>query len=370
MSLSGVAPAPHVQTRPIGLTIGDPCGIGIELALRAWQLRATERIPPFMLIGPLQWVEPVRQLLSPQIKLQPCQPDEAWHVFDQALPIFAIDTDGDGAPTPGQPDSRFATGIIRAIETGVELCARNEIRALTTNPIAKHVLYEAGFTHPGHTEFLGVCARRHDIWRDQPIDPVMMLIAQDLRVALATIHLPLSQVSSTLFDGEDPMSALMAIAQICLYALQRDFGLGKPRLTLAALNPHAGENGALGREEQDWINPVAQRLRTLGHDVSDAQSADSLFHEQRRRQYDAVLAMYHDQGLIPVKMLDFWGGVNLTLGLPFTRSSPDHGTGFDIAGQGIARPDSLIAALKLAASCADHRQIFDAKPPTNPKNCA
>lgn len=366
MALSGGRPTPISPTQPIGLTIGDPCGVGIEIALRAWQLREREGISPFMLIGPLQWVEPVRQRLFPQIEVRPCQPDEAVGVFDQALPIFPIAANDDVAPIAGQPDSRFAPGIIRAIETGVELCARSAIRALTTNPIAKHVLYEAGFAHPGHTEFLGACARRYDIWRDRPVQPVMMLIARDLRVALATIHLPLAEVSASLFGGEDPISALAGIAQICLQALQQDFGIRNPRLTLAALNPHAGENGALGREEQDWINPVAQRLRAMGHAVSDAQSADSLFHEQRRRQYDAVLAMYHDQGLIPIKMLDFWGGVNVTLGLPFLRSSPDHGTAFDIAGHGFARPDSLIAALKLAASCADNRQMFSATQMINP----
>jgi len=210
------------------------------------------------------------------------------------------------------------------------------------------VLYEAGFKFPGHTEFLG------DLSQGRPTPyaagPVMMLAAQDLRVGLATVHLPLTEAAKQLTTDR-----ILETARVMLSALKLDFGLKAPRLALTGLNPHAGEGGALGREEIEIINPAAEQLRSEGFDVTDAQPADTLFHAEARQRYDAVLAMYHDQGLIPVKTLDFHGGVNITLGLPFIRTSPDHGTAFGIAGQGIARPDSLIAAIKKARELANNR---------------
>ena len=210
------------------------------------------------------------------------------------------------------------------------------------------MLYEAGFKFPGHTEFLG------DLSQGRPTPyaagPVMMLAAQDLRVGLATVHLPLTEAAKQLTTDR-----ILETARVMLSALKLDFGLKAPRLALTGLNPHAGEGGALGREEIEIINPAAEQLRSEGFDVTDAQPADTLFHAEARQSYDAVLAMYHDQGLIPVKTLDFHGGVNITLGLPFIRTSPDHGTAFGIAGQGIARPDSLIAAIKKARELANNR---------------
>jgi len=217
-----------------------------------------------------------------------------------------------------------------------------------TNPIAKHVLYDAGFRFPGHTEFLGHLSEGHTA--PYAKGPVMMIAAQGLRVGLATVHIPLQTAAEQLsIDG------IIQTARVMLGALKTDFGIAEPRLALTGLNPHAGEGGALGREEIGIINPAAQILRDEGFDVTDAQPADTLFHAEAREGYDAVLAMYHDQGLIPVKTIDFHGGVNITLGLPFIRTSPDHGTAFGIAGQNIARPDSLIAAIKKARENADNR---------------
>ena len=235
-----------------------------------------------------------------------------------------------------------------ALKQGVSLCLSGKADALITNPIAKHVLYEAGFDFPGHTEFLGHLSANQTV--PYPKGPVMMLAAQDLRVGLATVHMPLREAVTTLTQDR-----IMETAEVMLGALKHDFGFSAPRLALTGLNPHAGETGALGDEEINIINPAAARLRAKGHLVTDAQPADTLFHAEARQNYDAVLAMYHDQGLIPVKTLDFHGGVNITLGLPFIRTSPDHGTAFGIAGQGLARPDSLIAAIKKARELADHR---------------
>lgn len=233
------------------------------------------------------------------------------------------------------------------IETSVQLVLLREARALVTAPIAKAPLYAAGFTFPGHTEFLGALAPPRD---PQARGPVMMLTAQDLRVALVTIHEPLSRAPGLL-----SVEAIANAGRVVCNALATDFGLSHPRLAVAGLNPHAGESGALGREEIDIIAPAIAALAAEGRNVSGPYPADSLFHAEARRRFDAVLCMYHDQALIPVKMLDFWGGVNVTLGLPIIRTSPDHGVGFDIAGQGVARPDSLIAAIRLADCLAQGR---------------
>jgi 4-hydroxythreonine-4-phosphate dehydrogenase len=217
-----------------------------------------------------------------------------------------------------------------------------------TAPIAKAPLYAAGFRFPGHTEFLA------DLTAQAPYagerGPVMMLTARDLRVALVTIHTPLAAV-----PGEVTVERVVRTALVTHQALRRDFGLAQPRLALAGLNPHAGEGGSIGREEIEVLAPALAALRAQGVDISDPKPSDSLFHEEARRRYDAVVCLYHDQALIPIKTLDFWGGVNITLGLPIVRTSPDHGTGFDIAGKGIARPDSLIAAIRAAAEIAQRR---------------
>ena len=273
-------------------------------------------------------------------------PDEASAVFADALPVLDLPL-----LTPvvaGKPSPLYAPAILRWIETATGLVLSGAVCGLVTAPIAKKPLYDAGFSFPGHTEFLA------ELTGGAPFEgvrgPVMMLTARDLRVALATIHLPLKQALADLSTAR-----VMRAGLVTAQALARDFGIARPRLALAGLNPHAGEDGALGREEIEVINPAAAQLRAQGIDCSDARPADTLFHDDARRSYDAVVCMYHDQALIPVKTLDFWGGVNITLGLPIVRTSPDHGVGYQIAGRGLARPDSLIAALRTAHDIAQHR---------------
>jgi 4-hydroxythreonine-4-phosphate dehydrogenase len=252
-------------------------------------------------------------------------------------------------PTPGRPSAAAAPFVVRWIEAAVQLALDGAAAGVVTAPIAKASLYEAGFAYPGHTEFIG------ELTRAAPMPgargPVMMLAAGGLRAALVTVHEPLARVPG-LVTEERIVSAGTVVAE----ALARDFGVAAPRLAVAGLNPHAGEGGALGREELEVVAPAVAVLQARGIDARGPLSADSMFHDAARATYDAALCLYHDQALIPVKMLDFWGGVNLTLGLPIVRTSPDHGTAFDIAGKGLARPDSLIAAIRLAAEIAARRQ--------------
>jgi 4-hydroxythreonine-4-phosphate dehydrogenase len=250
--------------------------------------------------------------------------------------------------TPGRPSSAHAPAVIGWIETAVRLALDGRVAGLVTAPIAKAPLYQAGFRFPGHTEFVGELTRSRT--NEHPAGPVMMLAAPGLKTSLVTIHDPVAKVADLL-----TVEKIVDTGLVTARALKRDFGIERPRLAVAGLNPHAGEGGAIGREEVEIIGPACEALRAKGVDCTDPRPADSLFHEAARRTYDAVLCMYHDQALIPVKMLDFWGGVNLTLGLPIVRASPDHGVGYDIAGRGVARPDSLIAALRMATEIAERR---------------
>jgi len=324
--------------RPFALSMGDPAGIGPEITVKAWEALRASRSHIFAVIAPPAVFSDVSHHVITDIKDAPA-------VFEDVLPILEIEGQ---AATPGQPSPNNAAAIIKSIEQGVDLSLNARADGIVTNPIAKHVLYEAGFGFPGHTELLGHLGQGHTA--PYAAGPVMMLTAQDLRVGLATVHMALKAAAVQL--SED---VILRTARVMLGALKTDFGIDNPRLALTGLNPHAGEDGSLGREEIEIINPAAQNLRDEGYDVTNAQPADTLFHTEARQGYDAVLAMYHDQGLIPVKTLDFHGGVNITLGLPFIRTSPDHGTAFGIAGQGIARPDSLIAALKKAREIANNR---------------
>lgn len=324
--------------RPFALSMGDPSGIGPEITQKAWIALRNSDAHAFAVIAPPVLFKDVAHEIITDIS-------DASDVFPHALPVLAIPGD---VPTPGHPSAKHAAAIIGSIKRGVDLCLSGKAGGLITNPIAKHVLYEAGFQFPGHTEFLGHLTRDHPA--PYAKGPVMMLTAQNLRVGLATVHIPLKSAAETLsVDG------IVETARVILGALKTDFGIAQPRLAITGLNPHAGEGGSLGSEEIHIINPAAQILRDEGYDVTDAQPADTLFHAEARETYDAVLAMYHDQGLIPVKTLDFHGGVNITLGLPIIRTSPDHGTAFGIAGQNIARPDSLIAAIRKARETASHR---------------
>lgn len=329
--------------KPLALTLGDPAGIGPEITWKAWDhLRGDPKLT-FAIIAPPAVLTRVARSEHPIQIITDIS--EAHACFERALPVLAIEGH---AARPGEPDPAHADTITRSIQTAVSLCLSRDADAVVTNPIAKDVLYRAGFSFPGHTEYLGsLCAGV-----DAPYHPgpVMMLTAQDLRVGLATIHIALRDVPTMLTP-----TIVMDVARTMLGALAQDFGIENPRLAVCGLNPHAGENGAIGTEERDIINPVCRLLRAEGHAVTDALPADTLFHAEARLTYDGVLSMYHDQGLIPVKTLDFHGGINVTLGLPFVRTSPDHGTAFGIAGQGIARPDSLIAALRKAREIAAHR---------------
>ena len=324
----------------LALSLGDPAGIGPEIIAKAWTaLRRSG--PAFMVLGDAD-------LLAAQgVAVQRVDgPLEALATFSGALPV--LDQPLGHRVTAGACDKAHAPSIIRWIETGVDMAVKGEVRGLVTAPISKAPLYEAGFKFPGHTEFLA--ALTADVPMAGARGPVMMLTSGDLRAVLVTIHVPIAKVASALTQ-----EAIIHTATVTAEAMTRDFGLAKPRLVVAGLNPHAGENGTIGDEEIRLLGPAVAALRARGIDCVGPKPADTLFHEEARKTYDAVICLYHDQALIPVKMLDFWGGVNVSLGLPIVRTSPDHGTGFDIAGKGIARPDSLIAAIRMADQIATTR---------------
>ncbi|THD65307.1 4-hydroxythreonine-4-phosphate dehydrogenase PdxA [Phenylobacterium sp.] len=330
---------------PLALSLGDPAGIGPEIVVKAWnELRHGG--PPFMVVGDYQSLASASGGGGAGILRQVVAPAQALEAFADALPVLNLPLKS--PVVAGQPSSAAAPSIIQWIETAVGLALSGAVAGVVTAPISKAPLYEAGFKFPGHTEFLGelTAAERFDGARG----PVMMLTAGGLRVALVTVHMPLAKVSAAL-----SIEAIVNVALVTADALRRDFGVRSPRLAVAGLNPHAGEGGGIGREEIEIVAPAVAALQDLGIDVSGPYPSDTLFPEAMRASYDAAICLYHDQALIPVKMLDFWGGVNVTLGLPIVRTSPDHGTAFDIAGRGLARPDSLIAAIRLADQIAQAR---------------
>ncbi|WP_269716841.1 4-hydroxythreonine-4-phosphate dehydrogenase PdxA [Caulobacter sp. NIBR2454] len=331
-----------MTTRPLALSLGDPAGVGPEIVAKAWAELRTGG-PAFMVVGDAQSLRAASG--APSVRAV-TGPKQALEVFADALPV--LDLPLQSPVVAGQPNSAHAGAIIRWIETGVGLALSGQVGGLVTAPIAKAPLYEAGFKFPGHTEFLAELTAGAPLTGSR--GPVMMLTAGDLRVSLVTIHTPISAVPEAL-----SVEAILAAARVTVQALKQDFGILSPRLAVAGLNPHAGEDGGIGREEIEVIRPAVDVLRAEGVDVRGPSPADSLFHAEARTRYDAVLCMYHDQALIPVKMLDFWGGVNVTLGLPIVRTSPDHGTAFDIAGRGVARPDSLVQAILLADQIAGRR---------------
>jgi 4-hydroxythreonine-4-phosphate dehydrogenase len=326
--------------RPLAMTMGEPAGIGPELALRAWMRRGEIGAPFFLIADPAALQQTARQL-GLDVPVAPVAPGEAAATFAGALPVVPLSMKV--AATPGRPEAALGRATIESIERAVGLVRAGEAAAVVTNPIAKHVLYEAGFAHPGHTEFLGELARQ---WGG-PTQPVMLMWSSALSVAPVTIHIPLAEVPRAL-----TRRLIVSTARIVAADFQSRFGMARPRLALAGLNPHAGENGTMGREEIETIAPAIAELRAEGLEVSGPHSADTMFHAAARRGYDVALAMYHDQGLIPIKTLAFDTGVNVTLGLPFIRTSPDHGVAFDIAGKGVADPASLIEAARLAARLA------------------
>jgi 4-hydroxythreonine-4-phosphate dehydrogenase len=327
----------------LALSLGDPSGIGPEITVKAWRaLRSTGTA--FVVVGDARSLIAVNDDAS-HVRVVRTM-NEGLSIFESALPV--IDIPLPAAATPGAPSPGSSALVIRWIEMAASLAIAGDADALVTAPIAKAPLYDAGFAFPGHTEFLGALAPTPP--GETARGPVMMLAAADLRVSLVTIHEPLSRVPGLL-----TISSIVNAGLVTVRALRRDFGIERPRLAVAGLNPHAGEAGALGGEELTIVAPAVRELAALGVEVSGPHPSDTLFHSEARARYDAVLCLYHDQALIPVKMLDFWGGVNVTLGLSIVRTSPDHGVGYDIAGRGVARPDSLIAAIKLAADIAGRR---------------
>jgi 4-hydroxythreonine-4-phosphate dehydrogenase len=332
---------PEIQL-PLALSVGDPSGVGPEIAIAAWQARDSAGVPPFYLLADPVLVAARARLLGVDVPITGTVPAEAERVFARALPVVPLAARF--VDSPGRPDPANAAGIIEAIDRAVDDCFDGRAAAVVTCPIAKKPLYDAGFRFPGHTEYLAHLATLHT---GAEAIPVMMLAGPELRTVPVTIHIALCEVPKALTTD-----LIVATARITAADLERRFGIAKPRLAIAGLNPHAGEGGAMGGEDEHIIRPAIDRLRAEGIDAFGPLPADTLFHARARAGYDVALCMYHDQALIPAKALAFDEAVNVTLGLPFIRTSPDHGTAFDIAGRGIARADSLIAALRLARRLA------------------
>jgi 4-hydroxythreonine-4-phosphate dehydrogenase len=341
------APSHPTTSTPIALTMGEPAGIGGEISLLAW-LNRDSSTPCYFVIDDPDRLSALARSLDLDVPVKTInQPADAAGVFPTALPVLAESIEV--SVQPGQPNKKAAPAILRSIDRAVELVERGEAAAMVTNPIHKATLMAAGFDHPGHTEYL---AER----TGAVTPPVMMLSCSQLRVVLSSIHLPLKDALAQLTTA-----AIIHCGRITAAALARDFGAPSPRLAVAGLNPHAGEQGYLGREEIDIIIPAIEQLQSDGLTVTGPFPADTMFHEAARQQYDAAICLYHDQALIPIKTIDFDGGVNISLGIPIVRTSPDHGTAFDIAGTGRASPRSLLAALTQARIMADHRTRFDAE---------
>jgi 4-hydroxythreonine-4-phosphate dehydrogenase len=322
--------------------MGEPAGIGGEIALKAWLQREQAQVPPFFVIDDVARLGALAATLGLPVPIQSIDtPSAAASAFTLALPVMPRPLP---VPvTPGHPDPRNNQAVIAAIETAVAIVRRGLASAVVTNPIHKKVLYDSGFGFAGHTEFLAALA-------GFDVQPVMMLVCPELKVVPVTVHVSLRQAVETLRTG-----AIVHAGLVTATALERDFGVRRPRLAVAGVNPHAGEDGAMGDEDGTVVSPAVDILCGHGIDAFGPLPPDTLFSPHVRRGYDAALCMYHDQALIPLKALDFDGGVNVTLGLPFIRTSPDHGTALDIAGSGRANAASLVAALRLAGQLAARR---------------
>ncbi|HEY0223066.1 MAG TPA: 4-hydroxythreonine-4-phosphate dehydrogenase PdxA [Pseudolabrys sp.] len=327
---------------PLALTLGEPAGIGPDLTLAVWRRRVELALPPFYVIGDVDFLERRARALGLGVPLAVVTPAQAHAAFERALPVAPLDL----AVTakPGKPDATSAPAAITSIRSAVDDVMAGRAAAIVTNPVAKNVLYKSGFAEPGHTEFL---ARLASETTGKPVQPVMMLWSSELAVVPVTIHLPLRDVVAAL-----TADLIVQTGRIVARDLRTRFGVARPRIAIAGLNPHAGEDGALGAEDATIVAPAVARLKAEGIDVLGPLPADTMFHERARAAYDVAMCMYHDQALIPIKTLAFDHAVNVTLGLPFVRTSPDHGTAFDIAGTGKADPSSLAAALTLAARLA------------------
>ena len=327
---------------PVALTLGEPAGIGPELTLDIWRRRATLAVPPFYVVGDPDFYRTRAAALGLDVPVQTVTPPQAADMFDRALPVVPLDIKV--TAQPGKPDATSAPAAIGSIRRAVADVMAGRASAVATNPIAKNVLYSSGFAEPGHTEFLAKLAEEAT---GRAVHPVMLLWSPELAVVPVTIHLPLKDVV-----GRLSKDLIVETGRITARDLRNRFGIAGPRLAVAGLNPHAGENGALGEEDRDIVAPAVAALRAEGIDAIGPLPADTMFHARARAGYDVALCMYHDQARIPIKTLAFDHGGNVTLGLPFVRTSPDHGTAFDIAGTGKADPSSLVAALILAARIA------------------
>ncbi len=328
--------------RPLALTMGDPAGIGPDITLAAWDRRKAADVPRFFLLGDPDVMAARAGRLGLSVPFEIVdEPEEAAECFDSALPILPIPVACE--VVPGEPDAAAAPAIQGAIEQAVDLVRGGLASAVVTNPISKVILTRAGFPHPGHTEYLAALGAEPG----GTLHPVMLLVSDVLKVVPTTIHMPLKAVHNALTT-----ELILRTIRIVDESFRRYFGIAAPRLALTGLNPHAGESGTLGDEEDRIIVPAIEAAKAEGIDVSGPYPADTMFHAAARENYDVAIAMYHDQALIPIKTLAFETGVNATLGLPFVRTSPDHGTAFALAGSGKARPDSLIEALRLAAVMA------------------
>jgi 4-hydroxythreonine-4-phosphate dehydrogenase len=326
---------------PLAVSTGDPAGIGPEIIGKAWDQRKNRKLQPFFAVGDTDsfaphWGGPVERIDSPK---------QALERFNAALPVLHVHSCA--SVVPGQPDLDGAHCALQALEMATGFARSGTAAGLVTGPVSKVQLYTIGFTHPGQTEFV---AERCGI---APNNAIMMLAGPDLRVVPMTTHIPLSSVAQSL-DARLVRQRIRATAK----GLQRDFGISNPRLALAGFNPHAGESGNMGREEIDIFGPALEKIRREGYDVAGPLPADTMFHAESRSHYDAALCAYHDQALIPLKTLYFHEAVNITLGLPIIRTSPDHGTAFAIAGRNEARPESMIAAISMAAEAAKHRLAY------------
>ena len=320
---------------PLAVALGDPAGIGPEITAKAWERRDSLGLPPFFAVGAPEalravWEGPLQVVAGP---------DEAAICFPGSLPVIRIDAAGE--TVPGQPTLEGARNALDALELAVGLTRSGASSALVTGPVSKAQLYAIGFTHPGQTEFI---AERCGIAAEMV---AMMLAGPTLRTVPVTTHVALRDVPDLIST-----ELIVTRGRTTIRALRRLFGIQRPRLAVAGLNPHAGEGGALGREEIDIVIPAIERLREEDAEVTGPHSADTLFHARARAGYDAALCLYHDQALVPLKTLHFDDGVNITLGLPIVRTSPDHGTAFDIAGQDRAELTAMVAALRMAADCA------------------
>lgn len=333
---------------PLALTMGEPAGVGLDITLEAWHARKTHGLPTFCFYGDPSALAARAAALGLATPLaEVATPEEATARFPSAIPVRPIPTGV--SVVAGAPNALNADAVIAAIETAIADIKSGKVAAIVTNPISKAALYEAGFRHPGHTEFLATLATQH--WPGPTHHPVMMLSGKGLKVVPLTIHIPLSEVPRSV-----TRPLIEQTIRVVAKNLQRDFGIGAPRLAVSGLNPHAGEEGSMGREEVEIISPALDTLRREGFTIIGPLPADTMFHDAARARYDAAICMYHDQALIPIKALAFDEGVNITLGLPFVRTSPDHGTALALAGTGKASPLSLIHALKDAHSIASARE--------------